>query len=53
MNRLFILPSEDNAHQTSQNTFFLLTVKTKDHNVMIDGKKLLWSTSKKWYKNMW
>ena len=38
--------SKNDAHQTSYNRYFCPTIKVKDYNVMIDGKKF-WSTSKK------
>ena len=36
--RFFVSSFENNAHQTSYNRAFLLTVETKDCNIMIDGK---------------
>ena len=39
VNRLFVLPFEDNAVRTGDARNFLRTVEIKDYNVMIDGKK--------------
>ena len=39
VNRLFVLPFEDNAVRTGHARNFLRTVEIKDYNVMIDGKK--------------
>ena len=38
INRLFLLPFEDNAHRTTHTRYFLLKVKIKDYNVMNDGQ---------------
>ena len=36
--RFFVSSFENNAHQTSYKRTFLLTVETKDYNIMIHGK---------------
>ena len=38
VNRLFVLPFEDNVHRTSCTRYFFPTVKIKDYNIMIDEK---------------
>ena len=38
VNKRFVLLFENNAHQTSYNRYFLLTVEIKEYNVIIDGK---------------
>ena len=48
VNRLFALAFEDDVQRTSSKIYYLPNVEIKDYNVMIDGKKLFWSTSKKW-----
>ena len=40
MTRLFVLLFEDEAQRTSYKQYYLLTVETKTHNVMIDGQNL-------------
>ena len=47
VNRLFVLAFEDDVQRTSNKRYYLQNVEIKDSNVMIDGKKLFWSTSKK------
>ena len=41
VNRLFVLPSENNAQRTSNKRYYLPNVEIKDYNVMIDGKMFL------------
>ena len=38
VNRLFVLPFENENDRTSYSTYYLLKVEIKDYNVMIDGK---------------
>ena len=52
-NRLFVLSFKDNAVREGHTRYFLPTVEIKDYNVTIDGKIFFWSTSRKWYKNIW
>ena len=40
VNRIYVSSFEYNPRQTSCNQYFLLTVETKDYNVMIDGQKV-------------
>ena len=40
MTRLFVLLFEDEAQRKSYKQYYLLTVETKTHNVMIDGQNL-------------
>ena len=47
VNRRFVLAFEDDAQRTGNKRFCIPNVKIKDYNVMIDGKKLFRSTSKK------
>ena len=44
VNRLFVLAFEDDTQRKS-NKKYLPNVEIKDYNVMIDGKKLFWSTN--------
>ena len=37
VNRLFVLPFENENGRTSHSTYYLLKVEIKDYNVMIDG----------------
>ena len=46
VNRLFVLPFEDNAVRKGHIRYFLPNIKIKDYNVMIDGL-LFRSASKK------
>ena len=46
-NRLFVLAFENDAQRTSNKRYYLPNVEIKDYNIMIDGKKYFWSTSKK------
>ena len=51
VNRLFVLAFEydnnnNNYHITSNKRYYIPNVEIKDYNVMIDGKKLFWSTNK-------
>ena len=48
VNRLFVLAFQDDAQRTSIKKYYIPNVEIKDYNVLIDGKKLFWSTSKKW-----
>ena len=41
VNRLFVLPSENNTQRTSNKRYYLPNVEIKDYNIMIDGKTLL------------
>ena len=45
--RLFVLAFENDAQRTSNKKYYIPNVEIKDYNVMIDGKKLFWSTNKK------
>ena len=45
VNRLFVLAFEDDAQRKSNKKYYLPNVEIKDYNVMIDGKKLFWSTN--------
>ena len=47
VNRLFVLAFENNAQRISKKRYCIPNVEIKDYNVMIDGKKTFWSTSKK------
>ena len=38
VNRIFVLPFENENDRTSHSTYYLPKVEIKDHNVMIDGK---------------
>ena len=38
VNRLFVLASENDAQRISKKRYYILNVKIKDYNVMIDGK---------------
>ena len=40
MTRLFVLLFEDEAQRKSYKQYYLLTVESKAHNVMIDGQNL-------------
>ena len=46
VNRLFVLSFENENDRTSHSTYYLPKVEIKDYTVMIDGKKLFWSTNK-------
>ena len=39
VNRLFVLPFENENNRTSHTEYYLPTVEIKDYNVMIDGRK--------------
>ena len=52
LNRLFVLPFEDEAQRTSYWRYYLPTKEIKNYNVMIDRKKLFWSTNKKYLINI-
>ena len=39
VNRVFVLSFEDEEQRTSYKRYYLLTVLTKNYNVMIDGQK--------------
>ena len=39
INRLFVLPFENDAQRTSSKRYYLPSVEIKDYNVMIDGKR--------------
>ena len=52
MDRLFVLAFENDDQRISNKRYYIPNVEMKDYNVMIDGKKLFWSTSKKWWSNM-
>ena len=45
--RLFILSFEDGARRRRYKLYFILTVKIKDYNVMIDEKKIFYQPVKK------
>ena len=38
VNRLFVLPFENEAQQISYKRYYLLTVEVKNYNIMIDGQ---------------
>ena len=38
VNRLFVLPFENENNRTSHTEYYLPTVKIKDYNVMFDGR---------------
>ena len=55
VNTLFVPSFENNVHQISHKRNFLLTVETKDYNVMIDGRTVLdqaVKNGKRTYKNI-
>ena len=41
VNRLFVLPFENENDRTSHSTYYLPKVEMKDYNVMIDGRTFL------------
>ena len=47
VNRLFVLAFENDAQRTSNKRYCIPNVEIKDYNVMIDGIKIYWLTSKK------
>ena len=47
LNWLFVLTFENNSQKISDKRYYISNVEITDYNVMIDGKKLFWSTSKK------
>ena len=47
VNQIFVWAFENDAQKTSSKIYYLSNVEIKDYNVMIDGKKLSWSTNKK------
>ena len=51
VNRLFALWFENNEDRATHTGYFF-PVKIKDYNVLIDGRKVFWSTNKKWSKNI-
>ena len=38
VNRLFVLPFENDDHRTSNNQYYLPTIEIKDYNIMINGE---------------
>ena len=52
LNRLFVFPFKDEAQRTSYWRYYLPTKEIKNYNVMIDRKKLFWSTNKKYLINI-
>ena len=40
VNKLFVLPFENENDRTSHSTYYLPKVEIKDYNVMIDGRKI-------------
>ena len=55
VNRLFVLPFENNALKIVRTRYFLPTLEIKDHNVMIDGRNIFDQPVKsdmKRYKNI-
>ena len=50
--RLFVLSFEDGARRRRYKLYFILTVKIKDYNVMIDEKKISINQLKK-FKDIW
>ena len=53
LNWLFVLTFENNSQKISDKRYYISNVEITDYNVMIDGKKLFWSTSKKKNKIMY
>ena len=47
INRLFVLAFENDAKRTSDRRYYIPNVEIKDYNILIDGKKLFQSTSRK------
>ena len=47
VNRLFVLPFEDNAIRTRHTRYFLSIVEIKDYNITIDGQKCFDQSIKK------
>ena len=47
INRLFVLAFENDAKRTSDRRYYVPNVEIKDYNILIDGKKLFQSTSRK------
>ena len=47
VNRLLILAFENDHQRVSNKGYYIPNVEIKDYNVMIDGKKIPWSASKK------
>ena len=47
VNRIFVLPFENNAVRTRHAGYFLPTIEIKDYKVMIDGRSLLYQPIKK------
>ena len=48
---LFVLSSENEGDRKVHTGYYLPKREIKDYNVMIDGKKLLWSDGSEWYWN--
>ena len=48
VNRLLVLAFENYEQRASNKRYYIPNVEIKDYSVMIYGKKLFWSTSKKW-----
>ena len=47
VNRLFVLPFEDNAIRTRHTRYFLSIIEIKDYNITIDGQKCFDQSIKK------
>ena len=47
VNRLFVLAFENDAQRTSKKRYYIPHAEIKDCNVIIDRKKLFWSTNKR------
>ena len=47
MDIIFVLAFENDEQRTSKKRYYIPNVEIKYYNVMIDGKKLFWSTNKK------
>ena len=53
VNRLFVWSIENTANRTVHTKYYPPFIERNYYNVMIDGQKLCWSTSKKLFKNIW
>ena len=55
VNKIFVLPLENNAHRIIHTRYFFLTVETKDYNVLVDGRNIfdqLVENDMRTYKNI-
>ena len=48
INRLFVLPFENDTHKTSSKRYNLPNIEIKNYNFMIDGKNVFDQPIKKW-----